>query len=105
MELWIVIFVLASGFTAAGLVSAVHETVSGNNSDFRLSFANPLKAGWSLFVCLFAGPYIMIRNTAICWLNGTVPGAIMLFCLGVSVIWSYCSGCFVVHSMIGLGLI
>ena len=101
----ILLFILASGFIAAGLISAMHHTVSGTHAGLRLSFADPLVATWSLFVCLFAGPYIVIKGAMIRWSHGAVSGVILTSCALLSVFWSFCSGVFVVQTLHIVGLI
>lgn len=103
--LGILLFILASGFIAAGFISAMHHTVSGTNAQFRLSFAGPLVAVWSLFVCLFAGPYIVIKSAAIYWSKGALSGTLMASCALLSVFWSFCSGVFVVQTLHIVGVI
>ncbi|PCI03403.1 MAG: hypothetical protein COB78_10620 [Hyphomicrobiales bacterium] len=96
---------MASGFIVAGLVSAMHQTISGTNAQFRLSFSGPLVAIWSLFVCLFAGPYIVIKSAGVYWINGALSGAIMASCALLSMFWSFCSGIFVVQTLYIAGVI
>lgn len=106
MQGWgILLFILASGFIAAGFVAAMHHTVSGTSASLRLSFAGPLVAIWSLFVCLFAGPYIMIKSAGIYWSKGALSGTIMASCALLSMFWSFCSGIFVVQTLYIVGLI
>jgi len=97
--------VLASGFIAAGLVSAMHRTVSGETADFRLPLYNPLLAGWSLFLCLFAGPIIVITNAAKLWVKDAISDRLMVLCIAISFIWSFYSGIFVIQTLQFSGLI
>lgn len=102
---WLVAFMIASGFTTAGLLSSLHSSVAGDGPDFRLSFDNPLSAFWSAFVCLFAGPVIVLKNAANHWVSGLLPFSVLLFCFALSAMWSFCSGVFVVQLAAMFGLI
>ncbi|MFK5979369.1 MAG: hypothetical protein QM488_10830 [Rhizobiaceae bacterium] len=104
-SLGILLFILASGFITAGFISAMHQTVSGSKAGFRVSFSGPLVALWSLFVCLFAGPYIVIKSAGVFWSKGALSGAVMASCALLSMFWSFCSGIFVVQTLYIVGLI
>jgi len=105
MNWGILIFVVAAGFTLAGLVSAVHASGSGNQAEFRISFENPLAVGWSVFLCMFAGPYIVLKNATRYWVQGLLPISILAFCSLLAGVWSFCSGIFVVEFLRFSGLI
>ncbi len=101
----ILLFVGASGFTLSGLLYALHASATHDQPGFRLSFRNPAATGWSVILCLLAGPYIIISNALRYWREGLLPGSILAFCTALSVLWSFCSGVFVVQALHLTGLI
>lgn len=100
----LMLFVIASGFTAAGLLSAIHRAVSGSDAEMRLSVASPLAVFWSILLCAFAGPYIAVSHAWPYWRQGDLPHHRMALVAAISGIWSFCSGVFVVQFCALIGL-
>ena len=93
----LVIFVLAMGFVSSALLSAIHKTAGGHPNHFHLSLESPVSLVWSFFICMFAGPYIILTNAFRFWRERYLPDVIFLFCLLISGLWSFCSGVLVVQ--------
>lgn len=104
-----VIYVMATGFVAAGLLNALHATMQlpQDNRDgapaVLLSFETPLHKTWSLILCTFAGPYYLIRYGLRFWLQSILPGSAFLMCLVLGAVWSFFSGVVLVEMAIFLG--
>jgi len=109
-EVGLVLYVMAAGFVAAGLLNALHQSigVSGraDASPFMiLRFDTPLAIAWSAIVCVFAGPYLVIRNGYQFWRLNVLPTSALLVCGVLSAIWSFCSGVLIIETAIALSLL
>lgn len=104
-----VLFAIASGFTIAGLLSAVHGLIRDragmNRGAIGLSFANPVVGAWSLLLCAFAGPYLSLALALPSWRRGRLPGPVLAFLGLIAGVWSFCSGVFVVQAGLLVGLL
>ena len=106
-----VVYVIATGFVAAGLLNALHQAVQLPQKDgsgsaaLLLSFETPLDKTWSLFLCTFAGPYYLVRYGLRFWLQSILPGRAFLLCLVLGVVWSFFSGVVLVEAALVLGKI
>ena len=104
-----VAFVLLSGFIVAGLLNALHQNIyaAGQDDDglFLLYFGTPLSTLWSLIICFFAGPYLIAKNAYHFWRLKHIPFTVLAFCGMISVIWSFCSGVFIVEAGLSLGIL
>lgn len=103
-------FVIACGFVTAGLLNALHLAVQGNVEEppangMVLYFHSPGTIFWSMFVCVFAGPYLVVSQSLRFWKAGHVPFAVLAFCGLISLIWSFCSGVFVIEAAHALGFV
>ena len=103
------VFILLCGFVVAGLLNAIHQNIYAGNEDdeglFVLYFDTPLSIMWSLIICFFAGPYLVLKNAFRHWSLDHIPLAVFAFCGVISVIWSFCSGVFVVEAGLSLGIL
>lgn len=102
-------FVLAAGFVTAGLLNALHrvvqETEGEDEDSLFLYFDSPGAALWSLMVCVFAGPYLVLTMGYRFWRLEILPAPAMALCGMVALIWSFCSGVVILEAGIVLGLI
>lgn len=100
-------FVLASGFTAAGLLSSMHRLVwpDEENDPGRLvlHFHTPAAVAWSLIICAFTGPWLLITKGIHFWRLEIMPAAGLALCMALAFIWSFFSGIVVVESLRFLG--
>lgn len=103
----LLLFVLCAGFVAAGLLNALHRTLihvdeEEEASPMVLRFDSSGSIAWSMFVCVFAGPYLVLSNGLYFWRMSVLPTPALLTCGLLSVIWSFCSGVFIVESWLAL---
>lgn len=101
-QLILVLLVLASGFVAAGLLNAIHQSVvtvdeGDGERPFVLYFDTPGAIAWSMLMCVFAGPYLVLSNGLYFWRQKIFPGIGVAVCALLSAIWSFCSGVFIVE--------
>jgi len=106
----LVLYVLVAGFVAAGLLNALHPAIVGENRQdsspvLELRFDTPASIAWSMIVCVFAGPYLLVRNSYQFWRLDILTAPALLVCLVLSAIWSFCSGVVIVETALALASI
>ena len=124
----IVLYVIASGFVMAGFFNAMHQFTHGvwgvintnNNNNTKLGleslemesatalalkFGSPMEIIWSIIMCFLAGPYLVLIQSYRFWRVKQIPASAFIICAFVSVIWSFCSGIFIVEAGLMLGAI
>lgn len=111
----IIVFVLAAGFVAAGLLNALHlvlqqqfhETVEEDvlNPGLVLYFDTPGAIGWSMIVCVFAGPWLVLSQGIWFWKHDVLPTPVLGICGLLSLIWSFCSGVFIFEVVYAVGML
>ncbi len=107
---WIMIYAMVCGFVAAGLLNELHlilQKEDAENNKGRglvMRFDSPVAVTWSMFICVFAGPYLVLSQGLRFWRMRILPGSALALCSLVSVVWSFCSGVFIVEAMFALGL-
>lgn len=125
INMGIVLYVIASGFVLAGLLNALHQlaqksqsTLSSGTTDLSepkfdinnapllmLKFGTTLEIIWSIVMCFLAGPYLVLIQSYRFWKASVIPSAVFTVCIFVSLIWSFCSGIFVVEVGLLMGII
>ncbi|MBL1405647.1 MAG: hypothetical protein COC00_006640 [Rhizobiales bacterium] len=125
INIGIVLYVIASGFVLAGLLNALHQlaqkshtSLSGENNDFgetqidfnsapplMLKFGTTIEIIWSVVMCFLAGPYLVLIQSYRFWKTNIIPSAVFTICIFISIIWSFCSGIFVVEAGVLIGII
>jgi hypothetical protein len=98
-------FAVACGFTAAGLVTALYQATHASNAGFRALFGSPSQTLWSLALCTFAGPWIMLSAALHVWRGGRLPVAWVGVAAALSAAWSFCSGVVIVQAMLLAGML
>jgi hypothetical protein len=98
-------FVIVFGFVTAGFIATVSSIYQNSNGDIILSLDTPLSAIKGFLLCMFVGPYILAKNTAMLWLGQKISGLSFIACLFVSILWSFCIGIVAIQSLIGFGLL
>jgi hypothetical protein len=109
-QLGIVAFVLAFGFVTAGLLNALHCSFQKFDEEEErdllvLHFDSPANIAWAVVMCVFAGPYLVAKNGLHFWKIDVLPLSALMLCGFISLIWSFCSGVFIVESALALGIV
>jgi len=96
-ELLIAGYAACTGFVAAGLIGSFYQLMTSEPPRFGLKLDTWIRSFSSAFFCIFAGPFIIMRNAIrgqriehrpIGWLAGSCVVALM---------WSTCSGIIVLQ--------
>jgi hypothetical protein len=90
-------FAMACGFTAAGFVVSLYRATNNGEAGFRALYGSPSQAFWSLLLCTFAGPWIILSGSLQVWRRGRMPAAWLAFSAALCATWSFCSGVVIVQ--------
>ncbi len=106
-QLIMMLLVLASGFVAAGLLNAFHRYAVWVDTDeperpMVLYFDTLPATLWSILICTFAGPYLVLANGIYFWRLNVLPPYGLAVCGILSLVWSFCSGVFIVEVTLAL---
>lgn len=129
----IVLYVIASGFVLAGLLNAIHnyaqtsykmsadlisdydEQYSENSRvqtsehapehTFALKFRTLPETIWSITMCFLAGPYLVLIQSYRYWQKQHIPSSAFSICVLISIMWSFCTGVFIVEVGLLIGII
>ncbi|MBC00987.1 MAG: hypothetical protein CML67_15765 [Rhodobacteraceae bacterium] len=96
-DLALAAYIGSAGFVVAGILGSFYQLLTGEPLKFAISVETWLKGVFSCLLCVFAGPFIIMRNAIrgrkieqrpIGWLvaSSTIAG-----------MWSICSGVFVLQ--------
>lgn len=101
----VILFVVACGFVTAGLLNAIHLSLQGQveeatGNGLVLYFHSPIAIAWSMFICVFAGPYLIVSQGLRFWMDEHLPFGALAFCGVISIVWSFCSGVFMTEIFI-----
>lgn len=105
MAIHLALLVIGLGFVTAAFLYSVDHVVRGKPGNIVIQSRNPLYWLPSLLYCMFAGPYVVIERGLQLWRKGSIPTAILGFCVVVSTMWSFCSGVFVAQFLMMIGII
>ncbi|MBO6759041.1 MAG: hypothetical protein JJ902_22115 [Roseibium sp.] len=101
-DLFIALYIACAGFVAAGVLGSFYQLLTNQPPRFNFPVDSIVGTITSIAVCLFAGPFIIMRNAIrgrriegrpIGWLvaSSTIAG-----------MWSMCSGLVVMQFALGL---
>ncbi len=100
-----VVLVPAIGFAAAGLVCAILRLVTAHESGFGMLRSLPGGFVPGFVVSMFAGPYLVVLDAANRWRDGRLTRPMAAITPVLALIWSFCSGVFVIETLILIGLV
>ncbi len=99
------IFIVAAGFISAALLWNTRFLKSGSPENFDVKSEHPTGVLGKFVFCMFTGPYMIADNGLAIWKRGELRFSVFLLCLLLAVLWSFCSGIFVVQMLVLTGII
>lgn len=101
----LIFFIIAIGFVSAALLSNLVQLKTDDPNDFYLPVNNGPRMVLVFIICMFSGPYLVIRNAIVFANNFGMPPYVLGCCFGVSILWSLCSGILIVQTLTLIGVI
>ncbi|MCA1300048.1 DUF6949 family protein [Stappia indica] len=96
-ELAIAAYIGCAGFVAAGILGSFHQLVTGEPPRFSISVETWLKGVATCVMCLFAGPFIIMRHAIRGRRIEQRPLGWLVASSTIAGMWSVCSGVLVMH--------
>lgn len=97
VELLLVLYAVAAGFVAAGVLGSFYQLVTGRYPAFLVDTDGIASALGAVVVCVFAGPFIIMRNA----IRGRIiegrPIGWLAASAAIAAGWSLCSGVVVIE--------
>ncbi|MGL1919823.1 MAG: hypothetical protein OCD03_02225 [Hyphomicrobiales bacterium] len=89
--------VVVTGFICAGFLQSVYQLFTNKVMSFDLSKESGLEMLISIFTLIFAGPFIIVRNSVRAFRIENRHGGWVAASTAISVLWSFISGLFLVN--------
>lgn len=99
------IFVIVMGFVTAAVIATASAIFQNSDGSLNLSLDTPLEAVKGFVLCMFAGPYILAKNSALMWVSNRIELGTFSFCVLISCLWSFCLGIVTIQLFTGLGIL
>ncbi len=96
-DLILAAYIGCAGFVAAGILGSFYQLVTGEPPRFALSLESWLKGCASCLLCLFAGPFIIMRNAIRGRRIEQRPLGWLVASSTIAGMWSICSGLVVIQ--------
>lgn len=101
-DLFIAFYIASAGFVAAGLIGSLYQLLTNQPPRFNFAVDSIIGTIGTVGLCLFAGPFIIMRNA----IRGRrIEGRPLGWLIASSTIagmWSMCSGIIVMHFALGV---
>lgn len=98
------VFVIVLGFVTAGFIATASSIFQNSNGTIEVSTDTPLNMAKGFLLCMFVGPYILAKNSALLWVENRIKLPTFGFCIIVVCIWSFCLGIVAVQTLVSLGV-
>lgn len=97
-ELALAVYLGCAGFVISGIVGSFYQLVTGEPLRFAISVETWIKGLLSFALCVFAGPFIIMRNAIRGRRIEQRPLGWLVASSTIAGMWSVCSGIMVVHA-------
>jgi len=101
-ETLVAAYATAVGFVAAGIIGSFYQLVTAQPAGFRVTDSGIAQGVLSVVLCMFAGPYILIRNAIHAQQGEKGSFAWFAGALGIAAAWSLCSGIVLLQVLLAL---
>lgn len=105
MSLSFASFIIAFGFAAAALIQASVSGLVKRPVGFRQIAVLDADFLPRFIFCMFAGPYLMVSVMLSGRIESWLSLATFVVFLALALLWSFCTGVFVVELLYGLGIL
>ena len=96
-EVFVLLYAIATGYVAAGLVSSFYSLMTSRPASFEIVSDKVVDKLMQLPVIVMGGPAILMRNAVRGRLIEHRPVGWLFASLAIAVSWSFVSGLFVIH--------
>ena len=96
-QLALVAYAVAAGFVSSGFIGSLYQLLTDKPPKFSVEADSVLKGVSSTFVCIFAGPFIIMRQAIRGRLLEKRPLGWLAASAAIATGWSLCSGIIVIE--------
>lgn len=96
-EVWVFGLIVVTGFICAGFLHSVYQILTNKVMSFDLSKEKGFVMLISILTLIFAGPFILVRNSIRGFKIENRNGGWIAASAGVSILWSFISGMFLLN--------
>lgn len=100
-EIYSVLFAVAIGFTAGGLIGSLHQLITSRPASFRAVGGGFASGAWAVLVIVFGGPMILMRNAIRGRLIEGRPVPWLAATTAIATGWSFVSGVVLLQFALG----
>ncbi len=101
-ELFLSIYIIFTGFVSSGVLGSFYQYWTMEPAGFSVKYDSWLKSFFGILFCIFAGPFIIMRNT----LRGRKiegrPLGWVVAASALATLWSFCIGVLILHTILML---
>ncbi|WP_029058758.1 DUF6949 family protein [Stappia stellulata] len=96
-DLALAAYIGCAGFVVAGILGSFYQLLTGEPLKFAISVETWVKGVFSCLLCVFAGPFIIMRNAIRGRKVEQRPLGWLVASSTIAGMWSLCSGVFVLQ--------
>lgn len=100
-EVFSILFAVAIGFTASGLIGSLHQMMTSRPASFRAAQGGIAAGAWTVPLIVFGGPFILMRNGIRGRLIEGRPVPWLAATTAIATAWSFASGVVLLQFAIG----
>ncbi|SDR38049.1 hypothetical protein [Pseudovibrio sp. Tun.PSC04-5.I4] len=101
-ELFIAVFIAASGFIVAGICGSFYQLVTGEPPRFFGEAKGPISSLIAIALWIFAGPFMFMRYAIEGYFRESFRPSMLAAAGGLAAMWSICSGTFILSFLLAL---
>src|SRR5437868_1239844 len=92
LQALLILYALAAGFVFAGFASSFYQLVTNEPPRFRFEWATTKQSLVSIFLCIFCGPFIIMRQAIRGRIIERRPIGWLFAGAAIAAGWSLCTG-------------
>lgn len=101
-ELLLSAYIICAGFVSAGVLGSFIQIWKAEPIGFSVQYDSWVSGFLGVLLCIFAGPFIIMRNT----LRGRRiegrPLGWVVMASAVASLWSFCTGLLIMHTILSI---
>ena len=96
-ELMLTAYIIITGFVCSAVLSSFWQLFKSEPIGFGVSYSSWMAGIAGVIFCVFAGPFIIVRNSIRGRKIEGRPLGWVLAASGIASLWSFCTGLFILH--------
>lgn len=101
-DILIAVYITCAGFVAAGIIGSLYQLITNKPPKFQFGVESLLGTIGAVGLCLFAGPFIIMRNAIRGRRIENRPLGWLVASSTIAGMWSLCSGIVVMQFALGI---